>query len=111
MQRQQQLARIEFTNLNSSMAVSEVGETILGYSHARVRVHFKPRSAGQFSTIVEVVNLNDASNVERLGVHALVTDHAQEEGLLLSGVLDFGDCYTSVPANPNPNPNPNPTLT
>ena len=88
-----------------------MGETILGYSHARVRVHFKPRSAGQFSTIVEVrasvsvrvrvrvrarvrpdphphphphphpnpkvVNLNDASNVERLGVHALVTAHAQ----------------------------------
>ena len=45
----------------------------------------------------QVVNLNDASNVERLGVHALVTAHPQEEGLLLSGVLDFGDCYTSVP--------------
>ena len=97
MQRQQQLAGVEFTNLNSGMPVSEVGESILGYSHARVRVHFKPRSAGQFSTIVEVVNLNDASNVERFGVHAFVTAHPQEEGLLLSGVLDFGDCYTSVP--------------
>ena len=99
MARQQQLAELEFTNLNTSMPVSEVGEAILGYSHARIRVHFKPRSAGQFSMLVEVINLNDARNVERLGVHALVTAHPQEEGLLLSGagVLDFGDCYTSMP--------------
>ena len=63
MQRQQQLAGVEFTNLDSGMPVSEGGESILGYSHARVRVHFKPRSAGQFSTLVEVFHCYVLTNM------------------------------------------------
>ena len=92
-------AELECSSLDgSSMMLGESGETIPGFSHARIRLHFKPREIGQYTMEVVLRNLNDARNRETVGVHALVTSQPQHAGLLVggNGLLDFGDCYASA---------------
>ena len=91
---------IEFINADSGMPLSEASEVVLGYSHARIRVYFKPRDVGQYSMELEVSNQNDLRNFETIGLHLVVAAQPQHEGLLVSGhgVLDFGDCYSSIPS-------------
>ena len=89
---------VQFGNAETGVPVSESGETIPAYSHTRVRVYLKPREAGQFTMELEVRNLNDSRNAETIRVHVVVAAQSKKEGLLISGngMLDFGDCYTTV---------------
>ncbi|KAL1530705.1 hypothetical protein AB1Y20_001604 [Prymnesium parvum] len=91
---------IEFINADTGMPLREACEIVLGYSHARIRVYFKPREVGQFSMELEVSNQNDLRNTETIGLHLVVAAQPQHEGLLVSsqGGLDFGDCYSSIPS-------------
>lgn len=64
---------IEFINAESGMPLSEASEVVLGYSHARIRVNFKPREVGQVRAAVvgevgEMECIIPAMGRERLGV-------------------------------------------
>ena len=71
LKRQRRASELDFTNLESGMALGEAGETIFGYSHMRVRAFFTPREAGQHSLEIELTNLNDLRNCPTVGVHAV----------------------------------------
>ena len=71
LKRQRRVSELDFTNLESGMALGEAGETIHGYSHMRVRAFFTPREAGQHSLEIELTNLNDLRNCPTIGVHAV----------------------------------------
>eukprot|EP00966_Prymnesium_polylepis_P311429 7195317-Prymnesium_polylepis.1 len=45
--RRERRGEIDFINADSGMPLSEAEEGVLGYSHARIRVYFKPRDVGQ----------------------------------------------------------------
>ncbi|KAL3907212.1 MAG: hypothetical protein SGPRY_010257, partial [Prymnesium sp.] len=79
---------IEFINAESGMPLSEASEVVLGYSHARIRVNFKPREVGQFSMELEVANLRDLRNSETIGLHLVVAAQPQHEGLLVRNISE-----------------------
>ena len=90
-------AELECSSLDgSSMMLGESGETIPGFSHARIRLHFKPREIGQY-TMEVVLRTNDARNRETVGVRARhLTATARRPPRRRQRAARLGDCYASA---------------
>ncbi|KAF9578843.1 hypothetical protein BGW38_005164, partial [Lunasporangiospora selenospora] len=68
---------------------------IPSYGYKRIRIIFRPRENGDFLFDLLLENLNDASNIEEVAMHATVRAVSRGEDTLVistGSTLDFGDC-------------------
>eukprot|EP01134_Creolimax_fragrantissima_P000964 CFRG0964T1 len=88
----------EFSELETGYPINPKREINVasGFSQCRIRMAYSPTTVGQFKIIVQLENLHNMTNIERITIHASVTAEQRSQALWVSGggLIDFGDVYT-----------------
>ena len=88
---------------------------IPGYYHMTVRVNYKPCELGEFSYKIKVENKKNNNNAEYVLVNSVVSSGPQDHTVIINintssliyqkayitvtEKINFGDCFTSMPAS------------
>ncbi|KNC84952.1 hypothetical protein SARC_02843 [Sphaeroforma arctica JP610] len=87
----------EFSELETGYPINPKREINVasGFSQCRIRLSYSPTTVGEFKMVLQLENLRNLSNVERITVHASVTAEQRSQALWVSGGgrIDFGDVY------------------
>lgn len=82
---------LKFMVLDTGEELSE--HTILGFANARIRVVYKPSTAGEMKCTAHLCNSHNPSNQIPLSIHATVSATRREMAVEVTPAVDFGDCF------------------